>query len=228
MFSLEREMTEPVEQWLQSQGMHTKREFSLPWGYCDLVACEPDCVQVGKRLELGQRASIGGFQNVFLLLNIPDENRKNGITLERLRMILHSTEDEVAKQIQSLIRKKFVYRTSTGSFKSRNGWKPLHQRLVAVELKLKNITEALIQARSNKGFCSESYVGFPTEIANRIVNGKRRIEFEEAGVGVISVTHEECKILLPANDRSPDTFRETHSVEKFWPQIKTCTLTSTE
>ena len=42
---------------------------------------------------------------------------------------------------------------------------PLHDRIVAVEMKLSGIADALDQALQNKAFAEESYVAFPTDVA---------------------------------------------------------------
>ncbi|TWT58999.1 hypothetical protein KOR42_23860 [Thalassoglobus neptunius] len=222
MFSRESEMTRIVDDWLNSQGFFTKLEFVFPWGICDVVACEVNRTHVLRRIRRGQKASIGSHSNVLLLSMIPYEGQPIGITISDLEDTLQWSRNELEQRIQFLRRRRFVDESPAGEFKSRVGWCPIHRRLMAIELKLKDISGALIQARSNQGVTRDSFVAFPESVANRIVNGKRKREFADSGVGVISVNDSSCEFLLNANgplDRISAT-QELHAVEKFWTRAK--------
>jgi hypothetical protein len=65
------------------------------------------------------------------------------------------------RDLRALIADRFVVVKKNGSFQKVNGWAPLHQRIVAVELKLRRISEALSQGLSNRTFATESYVALP-------------------------------------------------------------------
>jgi hypothetical protein len=77
-------------------------------------------------------------------------------------------EELVAAEVERLIDDGFVLRISGGRLQKMNGWMPLPSRIVAVELKLRRIAEALQQARANLGFAEESYAAFPMPVARRI------------------------------------------------------------
>jgi hypothetical protein len=81
---------------------------------------------------------------------------------------------------------------------------PYHEQLVVVELKLRRVDEALAQARRHKAITAESYVGMPAVTAERVAASEQRAEFKAAGVGLLSVQDDACKVLIQP-DHSPKT-----------------------
>jgi hypothetical protein len=100
-----------------------------------------------------------------------------------------------------------------------NGWMPLHKRLIAVELKLNRVEEAISQARNNLIFADSSYVWLPKKLALRVASRRiRESSFLESGVGLLAVASAECEILIPSRHCSakPDPVIQFYCVEKFW------------
>jgi hypothetical protein len=95
---------------------------------------------------------------------------------------------------------------------------PLHNRLVAVELKLTRIKEAFQQANRNLGFADESYVAFPMPLALRLPDMNQLCGYFECGVGLLGVTKRTCKVLVPARvTKKPcDSAVQMYCVDKFW------------
>jgi hypothetical protein len=219
-FDYERQMIEPVEMWLLSQGLLVKREFPLPWGICDLVGCSFNKKSVKKRLAFGQKKTVGSHLRVALLSMIPDREEARSISVEKLHGAFAGFVDEsqIRIELERLERDKFVVQTPEGAFQRVNGWLPLHRRLVAVELKLTRVDDALHQAINNLGFADESYVGLPADVAKRLINSKRKSQFADSRVGVIAVDSARCKILLKPNlgKASGDEVIQMHCVERFW------------
>jgi hypothetical protein len=219
-FGYEYEMVGPVERWLRSEGLFVKREFPTPWGICDLVGCSFNRENVRKRLELGQRKPIGPELRVAILSLIPEHESGRSITIRRLTSKFNGwlDEDRVALEVERLIKGKFVKKSTRKGFQRFNGWVPLHKRLVAVELKLRRVSEVFYQARGHLGFADESYVGLPLEVAQRLVDSKKKGEFVREGIGVLAVKPAGCEVLLSANlERAdPDEILQIHSVERFW------------
>lgn len=213
-------MTPAVSTWLDTQGLAVKREFILPWGVCDLVAAGLNESRVEKRLELGQRRAIGPLSRVGLLLTLPDVESGRGVTVRRLREMFDGffSADEIDAELAVLEANRFVYRRGSGSFQRANGWMPLHERMVAIELKRERVDEALCQARRNKEFTWESYVALPTRVAERVCNTKKRCDFESAGVGLLGVGRSEVRTLLAPRQSggAPDRAIEAYCVERFW------------
>jgi hypothetical protein len=219
-FLKESEMTPPVAAWLRGQRLAVKREFTLPWGVCDLVAAGLSESRVEKRLELRQRRVIGPLSRVGLLLVLPDVESGRGVTLRKLCEMFEGffSADEIGSELAVLEANRFVYRRGRGSFQKVNGWMPLHERMIAIELKRERVDEALCQARRNKELTWESYVGLPTSVAEHVCNTRKRCDFESAGVGLLGVDSGAVKVLLEARRSGgvPDPAIEAYCVERFW------------
>jgi len=219
-FRRESDMLEPVKDWLESHELVAKTEFTNPWGVCDLVGCCLKRKNIAERVALGQRAVIGPPLRIALLARIPDRDTGRTVTLKKLQRDHAGLVDgeRVAAEVARLVASRFVQVTRRGSFQKINGWSPLHQRLVTVELKLSRIREVLDQAIANRDLTFESYAAFPMSVAESLVGGRYRKRFGRVGVGVIGVTSTECRVLLGASPRGhrPDIVAQTHCVERFW------------
>jgi hypothetical protein len=219
-FRLEKQMASPVVDWLRRAGLAVKREFSLPWGICDFVGVKMNRARVRLRLQYGQKYPVGPALRLRILSEIPDHRSGRSITLGMLReRCLESFSDDfIMGELDRLIRLKFVTTSRNGRFQKVNGWAPLHVRIVAVELKLSRISEALAQASSNCAFATESYVALPIESGVRIANSRRAEEFVRMGIGLLGVSRESCSRLLPCHGRlaDPDEILQAHCVERFW------------
>jgi hypothetical protein len=219
-FNYEYQMVAPAEQWLRSQGLTTKREFSTPWGICDLVGCSLNRKKARQRLTLGQTKPIGPQIRIIILSYIPDIKDEDSITLENLQQKFAGYFDEtkIALEVYRLVRDKFVQITPCGKFQKINGWAPLQNKIVALELKLTRITNALHQAINNLELANESYVGLPMENAQRLIKSKKKTEFVQRGIGIIGVNTKRCRIFLEPNPSRSNQNRilQMHCVERFW------------
>ena len=220
LFQRESEMAEPVRDWLHRQRLLVKEEFRLPWGICDVVALSFDESQIEKRLSFRQYRPVGPLHRVELLQHIPDHESGSAISIGRLEKALNWTAfmPPIESELRTLIANRFVVVMKNGSFQKLNGWTPMHERILAVELKLSRVSEALAQAVSNRAFATESYIALPANVAERLTNRNRFSEFTNVGVGVLSVTPTICKIVLPASQLiiGSDPTLQIHCVERFW------------
>jgi hypothetical protein len=214
-------MTSAAADWMKSSGMAVKAEFITPWGICDLVGLTFNPDKVARRLHLKQTRAVSSITRAVLLLQIPDVETKKSISLDELVRQFSSVipEDVVSKETARLIADRFVVSPSRGRLQKVNGWMPLQDRLVAVELKLSRIDEAMQQALNNLGFTEESYVGLPVEVARRVAaNASRWSKYFDNGVGLLSVARRGCQILMPSrkDGNRTDTAIQLYCVEKFW------------
>ena len=221
MFARESEMTRPAASWLRSNGMTVKSEFVTPWGVCDLVGLSFNRDNVASRLDRRQTKAVGSITRALLLLRIPDVETGKSTTLRSLvRQCTPSIPEQiVSAETDRLVTDRFVTRSSRGWLQRVNGWMPLHQRLVAVELKLSRIEEAMRQALDNLGFAEESYVGLPSKVARRVASSPSRWSaFFGSGVGLLSVGQRRCRVLVPARRTHDwtDQAVQFYCVEKFW------------
>jgi len=225
-FDLEKWMTIPALKWLTSSPMVVKGEFRMPWGVCDLVGVEMAQSRVLARIAAGQKRSIGPATRIALLQLIPDVDSGQWIDLDTLRVEVDAPEASLLRDLHELCRRRFVVRREDGSFQSRKSWAPLHNRIVAVELKLSRIDEVLAQARSHTAFATESYIGLPEDKAERLAGSDRVSELKSAGLGLLSVNPHSAKVLLSASPvLEPDAVMQMHTVERFWNH---CVVTSTQ
>lgn len=220
-FKREFQMVVPVEHWLKRQGLMVKREFLLPWGVCDLVAVSFSPRNVKRRLKLRQHEPIGPLSRVQLLDQIPDADSGTAISEADLGALCDgwSSTRSFEMDLQKLFRNRFVIRTNDGLLQKLNGWYPLQKRLVAVEMKLFRVLEALEQAASHLSFATESYVALPANISENVVRGNRLSDFKSAGVGLLSVGMKNCRMVLrssPPATASIDSPLQMHCAERFW------------
>lgn len=219
-FDYEHQMVRPAEQWLASQGLMTKREFSTPWGICDLVGCLLNEENVRKRLALGQTKPIGPQMRLMILSRIPDQEEDKSVTLYRLYRKFADFFDEtrIALEVERLVKNKLVQVTPDGAFQKLNGWVPLHKKVVALELKLTRINDALHQAMNHLEFADNSYVGVPMEIGQHLINNRKKSEFIQEGIGLVGIGRRKCKVLLnPTPNKShQNEIMRMHCGERFW------------
>ena len=196
-FAYEREMVAPVERWVRSKGMVAKREFALPWGICDLVACSLNKSRARRRLSLGQKEPIRTHARALVLSAIPDAEEGGSVSSQKLLRELGQSYDasSIRAEVEFLIRRGYVAKTERGGLQKLNGWMPLSRKIIAVELKLARIQDALAQAVAHLEFADESYVALPMERAMRLARGRGRDAFTTEGVGILGVREDECRML---------------------------------
>src|SRR5271157_1389179 len=151
-FRFEHEMSVSALRWLRQDGLIAKSEFSTPWGICDFVGVDIDPERAAYRLQLRQKSAVGPMIRVDLLARIPDENSGKSVSLSRLSSLYRDrlTEDQIEQELQSLRTGRFVtFDVRYKHVQKINGWMPLHRRIVALELKLSRVDEALNQAMSH-------------------------------------------------------------------------------
>jgi len=220
MFTRESEMAASVARWMKANDMTPKSEFATPWGLCDLVGLRFNRRRVARRLELKQIRAVSSITRAMLLLQIPDVETQRFVTLDRLvlKYAPSITEEVVRGETSRLIADGFVVCSSRRRLQKVNGWMPLQERLVAVELKLSRVDEAMRQAVNNLGFADESYVALPADLAQRVMSAARWSRFFDLGIGLLSVARRRSQVLRPAERtrRWTDEAIQLYCVEKFW------------
>lgn len=221
MFDREADMTRPASKWLRSAGLEVKPEFTTLWGICDLAGASLREEGVKRRLDLKQTKPVSSMTRVELLLRIPDVETNGWITIDRLvrECAPALPKKTVLEEVDRLVEDRYVQRSGRTRLQKLNGWLPLHDRLVAVELKLSRIEEALSQARDNLSFADESYAGFPSVVARRVMTNRTRWdEFFDRGVGLLGITRRDCKVFIPAErgKTKPSQAVQVYCVERFW------------
>jgi hypothetical protein len=219
-FKYEHQMVKPAVAWLESKGLMVKREFPTPWGICDLVGCSFNKHNVKKRLRLGQKKPVGSHLRIMLLSDIPEENDGSPISLSQLAETYSDFFDieRIDSELNRLEKDKFIQKTPSGSVYKLNGWMPLQKKIVALELKLSRVQDALHQAIANLEFSNESYVGLPMEIARRLVKSITASSFAENGIGIVGLNRENYKVFRSPTccKKRTDPVFQSYCVERFW------------
>lgn len=225
IFTSEEKMRQPVARWMSSLGLAVKAEFVTPWGICDLVGSSPRKRNCSKRIRFRQTTPIASLSRSALLLSIPDVASNETISIPSLVDLFAPVipEQTIISETERLIKQRFV-KCSGMRLQRLNGWMPLHKRLMAVELKLHRVDEALQQATANLMFADESYVALPYPLALRVHDRPRHWnEYFEHGVGLIAVSARSCEIVRKSSHKltKPDPVLQFYSVEKFWRSFLT-------
>lgn len=221
MFFLESQMMLPAARWLEAEGMVVKNEFITPWGKCDLVGAKFNRQHVEHRLSLRQFKKVSSITRAALLLQIPEVESHKSTSLKRLVDVCSQAipPDVIETELAKLISDHFVVSNSRGRLQKKNGWLPLQERLVAIELKLSRIEEAMAQALNNLGFADESYVALPTEVARRVkLKCSKWSRYFDSGVGLLGISSKKCEVITPSRQASDlvDPAVQLYCVEKFW------------
>jgi hypothetical protein len=218
-FRLERDMGPIAQNWLERDGFIVKSEFQTRWGICDFVGVEFNPQRVVKRIKFGQKSPIGPESRIAILQSIPHDKSARGISLKSLAMLFkeYLSAREISTNLKYLQDCNFVVRTSTGNYKRLNGWAPLHKRIIALELKLTRVEDAINQAMANCSFATESFVGLPETLANKVALSSRASQFRALGIGLLAIAEDGCETLIyPSRMHSPDIILQMHCVERFW------------
>lgn len=220
MFQRESEMSPIVARWLTSVGLQVRKEFVTPWGICDFVGLQFNKDRVAHRLRLKQLKPVSSITRAALLLQVPEIESSESITLNALIQAFTAMlpAQTVESEIERLICDRFIVRSGQ-DLQKVNGWMPLQKRLIAIELKLARVDEALHQAKCNLGFAEESYVAFPMQTAISIANSRSKwADYFSEGVGLIGVQKRHCKTLIPpgSGQQWVNPAVQLYCVEKFW------------
>lgn len=215
----ERDMTDSVRAWMEGRGLSVRTECASQSGICDLVGVSFRKRSVRRRLALRQRSVIGSETDVSVLALLPDAEHSDGITPGEAADALGGVLSlgEIDATLAKLERRRFAERRGN-RFAKLNGWMPLHLRIVAVELKLDRIDEVVQQAVNHTGFATESFIGLPTDVAERLVRSSRVQRVLDAGVGILSVGDSHVRVLRRSRPLIDNVipWLQMHMIERFW------------
>jgi hypothetical protein len=213
-------MAAPALEWLRRNDLIVKTEFSTPWGICDMVGVKFRPSRVRLRLSYGQRHAVGPSLRLHVLSKIPEQGSGGSVTFRRLHAESFAclSLDRLRAELEHLTRGKFIASPSPGVYHKLNGWAPLHHRIVAVELKLSKVSQALLQARSNLAFATESYIALPLDRAIRVAHGRLGPAIRKSGVGLLGLSLTKCERFFTGTRvaESCDEILQAHCVERFW------------
>ena len=221
-FVAESHMAAPVCRWLSRRKLTVLPEVVSPTGICDLLAFRFRAAGIHRRTSARQRQPVASRPAVTVYSMLPDADvAGTGASLLNLRRRLRrrgSTllADDLEKILSRLERQNHAHRADDGSWSKRNGWWPLHARLIAVELKLNQPTRVCEQAANNRRFAAESYAALPADAVARMRDVTVE-KFRKAGVGLLAVTRRTCtKVVAPHRADSAFASDQMLMVERLW------------
>lgn len=219
IFSLESEMTHIAESWLKTQCEHVKKEFMTPWGICDLVGCSLNKHNVRKRLSYGQKKRIGSYFRVLLLSKIPDVQTSETISFAEIYdcLKLDTTSENLNSELNRLVKDKFIICMEGNRFQKNNGWAPLQNKSIALELKLSRLSDVFYQAKLNLEIADESYVGLPLHVAQKVVKNNSYEKHFNLGIGLVGFTNDSYRVLRLSKPKCrPHPTLQMYAIERFW------------
>lgn len=153
-------------------------EFSAGYGIADLVfapnfSFSKKCFE--KRIPLTNFNSL----NIFLTLKDNKTYKLDNI----FRTFPHLSNNEIKKQIKFLTNNSYLEKSEKGCYKKnieKNHLNPI-QKIIAIEVKLKDHRNGLVQARRYQYFADETYLAILKE-AEKNINIK---EFNKHNIGLI-------------------------------------------
>lgn len=176
-FAAESDLAPHVEAWLQSIGSScVGREVEVGFGIPDLVG------GVGSRTSLRNRRRQSRPILHPLHLAVLEFCRL-GRSEADLREWYGSNFSDLSRRVLRPLREHDLLTLQNGKFRSRVAPKDPFDRLVAVELKLSDVTRGLAQAHAYRAFAESSYLALPAHrISAQVMDRARAI-----GVGLLAV-----------------------------------------
>lgn len=219
-FSLESEMTPVVKRWMLAHGLQVQTEYASPSGICDLVGVQLSSKGMAVRRQLNQVKPIRSVERLEILERIPSETSGRSLEMDSLRRVLpyHWRTEDFQRHLAWLSKWGYVTWQANGSVAKKSGWTPLAEEIVAVELKLRRITEALHQAYLRRSFATKAYVGLPENLAYVVAESKRAEDFAARGIGLLAVSRTQVKAVIPAEPfaEMQDPILLALCAERFW------------
>ncbi|MEX8058479.1 hypothetical protein [Microbacterium sp. 16-032] len=176
-FAAESDLAPHVEAWLQSIGSScVGREVEVGFGIPDLVG------GVGSRSSLRnrRRQSRPILQPLQLAVL---EYCRTARTEDELRKWYGGSNSELSRRGLRPLLDNDLLTLRNGKFRSRVAPKDPFERLVAVELKLSDVTRGLAQAHAYRAFAEAAYLALPAHRVSPAVMERART----IGVGLLAV-----------------------------------------
>ena len=215
-FGSEREMALPATRWLARRGYVVRSEFQTAQGISDLVGCRWRRGAVQERSKFA-RPLLSSKVRTALLAVIPPEGIRQTEVVKALRCFSRAIVHEELKNLHDW---GLVARSKNARWQREAHWLPMHDHLVAIELKMRHLREAVRQAQRYLAFADDAYVGFPWPLAFRIAKDRRSEILRMAGVGLLAIRPARVQALIePAPGHRPwpvERATQLQTVDRIW------------
>ena len=217
-FRYEAEMARAVASWMRRSGLTARPEFRTASGIADMVGCRWIAGAVRSRLAARQRRPLGPLLRVAIFEAIPPRRRVSLASLVA-RFEAVCGPEALRAEVAQLVRDRFVTVVPGQRVTRVAPWSRMSDRVVAVELKLSRLSEAIRQARQYLVFADDVYVALPKRAALDAVR-HRRDQLAGTGVGILAVGRRAAQVVLrPSRVRrahAVDPAARQHAVERLW------------
>jgi hypothetical protein len=214
-FEREADMAPIVASWLRGRGFQVALEFQTDQGIADMVACSWSARNVRARLSSQGQLRVSSRLALSIWLAIPTDET---VALDAL-IALHNDvcdRSQVEQELFWLERRGLVAHKSDRYCRPIPWW-PLHRQLVAIELKLSRIRDAVHQAGRYLEFADCSYVALPWNTAHAAACDRRARLLEERGLGLLAVGPRRARPLIPPRQTESGILNpvsQSHVVER--------------
>lgn len=217
-FRYEAEMARAVANWMGRSGLTVRPEFRTASGVTDMVGCRWIAGAVRSRLTARQRRPLGPLLRVAIFEAIPP---RRSVRLASLAARFEDVcgPDAMRAEVAQLVRDRFVAIVPGQRVARIASWSRMSDRVVAVELKLSRLSEAIRQARQYLVFADDVYIALPKRAAVDAVQ-HRREQLAGTGIGMLAVERRTAQVVLRPSRvlraHAVDPVARQHTVERLW------------
>ena len=211
----EKIFVDQLENWYTNKGYMTKREVNAGHGVADLVVTKLDKDQCKKRERNNQIKPLLKDKYFLALRYIPDiKDTKTPVDINYLIKRTGLSKNLLRYGIlRELETNGYLLTLNKTTYKKINGWEPLSNEVVAVEAKLKDWKQGLLQAIRYNAFADYVYLAMPN------LNNIDVERFKKFGIGLM-LFHEglgEPNIIIKAKKQRIISLDKRNLVlEYFW------------
>lgn len=195
MFRYEKDLVDVfLERYLSKRQTLLIREMKIRWGNIDLVEISNMSLPFSK--QQCQVLSKPSCAKIFMKLK-----NKMLISKEKLIEGLGLSESTLNRALSELVKESLVVREKN---KFRRNIDFVFPKVVisGYEAKLTDYSKALYQARQNKEFVDYSYMVFPMDVAENIVE-KHKETIYTFNLGLIGVSEDKVKVYIKPHKNKP-------------------------
>lgn len=153
------------------------REFSVGFGIADLVYFEMSKKRDSVFTEPINSDSALSILDLF--------HHKDMLTIHQISSLVHLSVNTAIKRVRELVYLGYLESTQQ-KYRQKIKYKPIVDKIIAIEVKLTNWKRALIQAFKYTIFANQSYVAMDADYVHRAKANMD--EFQKYNIGLLSIT----------------------------------------
>jgi hypothetical protein len=202
-----------LRNYFDSLGYITTTELSLGYGRADLVAFNIDTNRCKARLNNGQHRSLDKLKYYNLLRLIPEIESDESISLYNLSEHLKLSQSHLRQNLLSfLIRFGYIIEVNHKRYAKVNGYIPIADEILAVEVKVSDWRRGAIQAKRYQVFANRVFLAISNYYAHRV----DRSLLEDHNIGLLTVGHKIYEDLKAPQLLPRDLNRFNFAAEWVW------------